>query len=178
MIRLAVLGDPLSFTRSPSLHRAGLAALTGPQDEVHKMVAEFDARRKVVVAGLNKLPGVSCATPKGAFYAFPNIKRTGWKAKPLASALLDDAGVANGPINTIAEVFKEPQVIARGLKIELPHAVAGKVPLVASPMRFSETPIKHEIPPPAVGQHTDEILRGVLKKTDAEIAGLRGGGVV
>ncbi len=92
--------------------------------------------------------------------------------------LLDDAGVANGPINTIAEVFKEPQVIARGLKIELPHAVAGKVPLVASPMRFSETPIKHEIPPPAVGQHTDEILREVLKKTDAEIAGLRGSGVV
>ncbi len=92
--------------------------------------------------------------------------------------LLDDAGVANGPINTIAEVFKEPQVIARGLKIELPHAVAGKVTLVASPMRFSETPIKHEIPPPAVGQHTDEILRGVLKKSEAEIAALRSGGVV
>ena len=92
--------------------------------------------------------------------------------------LLNDAGVANGPINTIAEVFKEPQVIARGLKIELPHAVAGKVTLVASPMRFSETPIKHEIPPPAVGQHTDEILRGVLKKSDAEIAALRSGGVV
>ncbi len=73
---------------------AGLAALTGPQDEVAKMVAAFDARRKVVVEGLNKLPGVSCATPKGAFYAFPNIKRTGWKAKPLASALLDEAGVA------------------------------------------------------------------------------------
>jgi aspartate aminotransferase len=73
---------------------AGLAALTGPQDEVAKMVAAFDARRKVVVEGLNKLPGVSCATPKGAFYAFPNIKRTGWKAKPLAAALLDEAGVA------------------------------------------------------------------------------------
>jgi aspartate aminotransferase len=73
---------------------AGLAALKGPQDEVAKMVAEFDRRRKVVVAGLNKLPGVSCATPKGAFYAFPNIKRTGWKAKPLANSLLDDAGVA------------------------------------------------------------------------------------
>ena len=73
---------------------AGLAALKGPQDEVWKMVAEFDKRRKVVVEGLNKLPGVSCATPKGAFYAFPNIKRTGWKAKALASALLDDAGVA------------------------------------------------------------------------------------
>jgi aspartate/methionine/tyrosine aminotransferase len=73
---------------------AGLAALTGPQDEVWKMIAEFDKRRKVVVEGLNKLPGVSCATPKGAFYAFPNIKSTGWKSKALATALLDDAGVA------------------------------------------------------------------------------------
>jgi aspartate/methionine/tyrosine aminotransferase len=73
---------------------AGLAALRGPQDEVHEMVAELDRRRAVVVAGLNHLPGVSCATPKGAFYAFPNIKRTGWKAKALASSLLEDAGVA------------------------------------------------------------------------------------
>jgi aspartate aminotransferase len=73
---------------------AGLAALAGPQDAVAAMVAEFDKRRKVVVEGLNRLPGMSCATPKGAFYAFPNIKRTGWKAKPLASALLEDAGVA------------------------------------------------------------------------------------
>jgi aspartate aminotransferase len=73
---------------------AGLAALTGPQDDVAKMVDEFDRRRRVVVDGLNKLPGVSCATPKGAFYAFPNIQHTGWKAKALASSLLDDAGVA------------------------------------------------------------------------------------
>jgi aspartate aminotransferase len=73
---------------------AGLAALTGPQDAVGSMVAEFDRRRRVVVEGLNRLPGMSCATPKGAFYAFPNIKRTGWKAKPLASALLEDSGVA------------------------------------------------------------------------------------
>ena len=73
---------------------AGLAALTGPQDAVHAMVAEFDRRRKIVVEGLNKLPGVSAATPKGAFYAFPNIAKTGWKAKPLASALLEETGVA------------------------------------------------------------------------------------
>jgi aspartate/methionine/tyrosine aminotransferase len=73
---------------------AGIAALTGPQDASEKMVAEFDRRRKVVVEGLNRLPGVSCATPKGAFYAFPNIKRTGWKAKALANALLEEAGVA------------------------------------------------------------------------------------
>ena len=77
-----------------SAQYAGLAALKGPQDEVRAMVAEFDKRRKVMVEGLNKLPGVSCATPKGAFYAYPNIKRTGWKAKALASSLLEDAGVA------------------------------------------------------------------------------------
>ena len=77
-----------------SAQYAGLAALKGPQDEVRRMVAEFDKRRKVVVEGLNKLRGVSCATPKGAFYAFPNIKRTGWRAKALASSLLEDAGVA------------------------------------------------------------------------------------
>jgi aspartate/methionine/tyrosine aminotransferase len=58
------------------------------------MVEEFDRRRSIVVTGLNNLPGMSCVMPKGAFYAFPNIKRTGWKAKPLANALLDDAGVA------------------------------------------------------------------------------------
>ncbi|WP_342360419.1 pyridoxal phosphate-dependent aminotransferase [Terrarubrum flagellatum] len=77
-----------------SAQYAGLAALTGPQDAVATMAAEFDRRRKAVVAGLNKLPGVSCITPKGAFYAFPNVSKTGWKAKPLASALLDDTGVA------------------------------------------------------------------------------------
>jgi aspartate aminotransferase len=73
---------------------AGLAALTGPQDEARHMIAEFDRRRTAVVDGLNRLPGVTCPVPKGAFYAFPNVKRTGWKAKPLASALLDEAGVA------------------------------------------------------------------------------------
>ena len=76
-----------------SAQYAGLAALTGPQDAVDKMVAEFDRRRKVVVDGLNKLPGVSCITPKGAFYAFPNVKGTGWKAKELANTLLNDTGV-------------------------------------------------------------------------------------
>jgi len=73
---------------------AGIAALTGPQDAVAHMREQFDKRRKLVVEGLNQLPGVSCITPKGAFYAFPNIKLTGWKAKPLANALLDETGVA------------------------------------------------------------------------------------
>lgn len=73
---------------------AALAALQGPQDAVHAMVAEFDARRKIVVDDLNAVPNLSCRTPLGAFYAFPNIKATGWKAKELASALLEETGVA------------------------------------------------------------------------------------
>ena len=73
---------------------AGIAALTGPQDAVANMLGEFDKRRKLVVEGLNELPGVSCIIPKGAFYAFPNVKLTGWKAKLLANALLDETGVA------------------------------------------------------------------------------------
>jgi aspartate/methionine/tyrosine aminotransferase len=73
---------------------AGIAAIDGPQDEVERMMRAFDRRRRMVVEGLNGLPGVSCITPKGAFYAFPNVSQTGWKAKPLARALLEDAGVA------------------------------------------------------------------------------------
>ncbi len=73
---------------------AGIAALDGPQDCVATMMAAFDARRRLVVEGLNALPGISCRTPKGAFYAFPNIAATGWKAKLLASALLEKAGIA------------------------------------------------------------------------------------
>ena len=74
---------------------AGIAAIDGPQDAVHEMVAAFDrAAAQVVTELLNTLPGVSCVTPKGAFYAFPNVSKTGWQAKPLANALLDEAGVA------------------------------------------------------------------------------------
>jgi aspartate/methionine/tyrosine aminotransferase len=73
---------------------AGIAAIDGPQDAVLEMVAAFDRRRKVVTTLLNALPGVSCVTPKGAFYAFPNVSETGWQAKPLANALLDVTGVA------------------------------------------------------------------------------------
>ena len=73
---------------------AAIEALSGPQNAVGEMIAEFDARRRIVVDLLNGLPGVSCITPKGAFYAFPNIRETEWKAKLLASALLEKAGIA------------------------------------------------------------------------------------
>ena len=91
---------------------------------------------------------------------------------------LEAAGVPNGPINTIEQVFAEPQAIARGLRVELPHPAAGKVSLVRSPMRFSATPVEHERPPPLLGEHTDEVLRGLLGMKDEEIAKLRAEAVV
>jgi crotonobetainyl-CoA:carnitine CoA-transferase CaiB-like acyl-CoA transferase len=93
-------------------------------------------------------------------------------------ALLESAGVPNGPINNIAQVFEEPQVQARGVRIELEHSAAGKLPLVASPMRFSGTPLEYRLAPPLLGEHTDEVLRALLGKSDAEIAALRAEGVV
>ena len=92
--------------------------------------------------------------------------------------LLEQAGVPNGPINNLQQVFDEPQVKAPGVRIEMEHPTAGKVPLVASPMRFSATPVEYKLPPPTLGQHTEEILRDVLKLDDAAIAGLRAGKIV
>ncbi len=91
--------------------------------------------------------------------------------------LLEGAGVPNGPINNIAQVYAEPQVKARGVRVELTNASGVKVPLVASPMRFSETPVEYRLAPPALGQHTEEVLRG-LGKSDAEIARLRAAKVI
>jgi aspartate aminotransferase len=73
---------------------AGIEALRGDQSSVDKMSAEFKRRRDAFVAGLNKIKGFSCRVPKGAFYAFPNITKTGWTSKKLADALLEQAGVA------------------------------------------------------------------------------------
>lgn len=78
-----------SFTQ-----RAAIAALTGDQAPAEAMIAEFRQRRDAFVARLNQIPGISCALPEGAFYAFPNIRATGWQSKPLADALLNEAGVA------------------------------------------------------------------------------------
>jgi aspartate/methionine/tyrosine aminotransferase len=73
---------------------AGIEALRGDQASVDHMCGEFKRRRDMFVAGLNKIKGFSCRMPKGAFYVFPNITKTGWKSKPLADALLEQAGVA------------------------------------------------------------------------------------
>ena len=78
-----------SFTQ-----RAALAALSGDQSEVYEMRSEFERRCRVFVGGLNRIKGFNALMPKGAFYVFANITRTGWESKPLADALLADAGVA------------------------------------------------------------------------------------
>ncbi|HEY3187523.1 MAG TPA: pyridoxal phosphate-dependent aminotransferase [Solirubrobacteraceae bacterium] len=78
----------------PFVQLAGIEALTGPQDAVAAMVAEFAARRELVVAGLNALPGVSCLSPRGAFYVFPNVAGVPIGAEELADRLLEEAGVA------------------------------------------------------------------------------------
>ncbi|MFM7246417.1 MAG: pyridoxal phosphate-dependent aminotransferase [Actinomycetota bacterium] len=101
----AVLPEPLRepITRliinsvsctAPATQLAGVAALTGPRDEINAMMAEFDRRRVAVVEGLNSLPGVTCRDPKGAFYAFPNVSGTGQDAKTVADRLLQESGVA------------------------------------------------------------------------------------
>ncbi len=73
---------------------AGVEALTGPQDDVERMVTEFKRRRDIIVDGLNAIPGIRCLRPRGAFYAFPNITGTGMRSRELAELLLNDGGVA------------------------------------------------------------------------------------
>ena len=77
-----------------SAQRAAIAALTGPWDEVHRFRSAFDSRRKLIVDGLNAIAGVTCETPQGAFYAFPNISGFGMRSDEFANRLLDEYGVA------------------------------------------------------------------------------------
>jgi len=90
---------------------------------------------------------------------------------------LEAAGVPCGPINNYAEVFENEQVRHRGLRVDIPHPL-GTVPTVASPMRFSATPVEYNLPPPRLGEHTREVLNGILGLSDAEIDRLRAQGVV
>jgi len=85
---------------------------------------------------------------------------------------LDQAKVPCGPINDLADVFADPQVRERQMTVKMPHPLAGSVRLVASPMKFSATPVQYRRSPPLLGEHTDEVLRE-LGLGDTEIAALR-----
>ncbi len=92
------LGSTAHFTQF-----AGIEAIVGPQDMVHRMVTEYQVRRDLIVAGLNAIPGITCQRPQGAFYAFPNITGTGMKSSELANLILDKAGVALLPGSAFGE---------------------------------------------------------------------------
>jgi crotonobetainyl-CoA:carnitine CoA-transferase CaiB-like acyl-CoA transferase len=93
-------------------------------------------------------------------------------------AALEPAGVPCGPINTIDQVFGDPQVVARGLQFALPHAQAGSVPQVGNPIQFSRSRIEYRLAPPVLGEHTEQVLGELLGLTPSEIASLRGRGAV
>ncbi len=91
---------------------------------------------------------------------------------------LEVAGVPCGPVNDLAQVFDDPQVLARGLAIELPHALGGRVAQVASPIRLSETPVEYRRAPPLLGEHTAQVLQALLGMSGDEVVALREAGVL
>ena len=92
--------------------------------------------------------------------------------------LFEQVGVPCGPINTLADVFADPQVQARGLKFTMPHPVAGDIPLVASPIRMSDTPVQYRTAPPQLGQHTRAVLSEVLGLSEQAMNDLQQQGVL
>ncbi len=93
-------------------------------------------------------------------------------------AELETAGVPCGPINDLAQVFEDAQVRARGLRVDMPHPLAGSVPQVASPLRLSQTPVEYRLPPPLLGEHTQAVLSGWLGLDAGSIAELTSAGVI
>ena len=94
------------------------------------------------------------------------------KTKDAWISELEAVGVPCGPINTLADTFENPQVVARGLRMDLDHPTAGKVPMVANPIKYSATPLQYEAPPPLLGEHTEAVLRD-LGYAPEQIAKLR-----
>lgn len=88
-------------------------------------------------------------------------------------SIFEPLGVPCGPINRLDAVYADPQVQHRGIKISVPHPLAGEIPLVANPIKYSRTPISYDTPPPMLGEHTDEVLTELLGKSSAEIKALR-----
>lgn len=92
--------------------------------------------------------------------------------------LLEAANVPCGPINNMKEVFEDPQVQHRQLRVDMPHPLGGTASVVRSPLRLSETPVEYRLAPPTLGQHNEEVLKGLLGKSDAVLASLKAAGIV
>ncbi|HEY8069605.1 MAG TPA: CaiB/BaiF CoA-transferase family protein [Burkholderiales bacterium] len=92
--------------------------------------------------------------------------------------LLEAANVPCGPINNMKEVFEDPQVRHRGLRVDMPHPLGGAAPVVRSPVRLSETPVEYRLAPPMLGQHNEEVLKGLLGRSDADLQQLKAAGIV
>ncbi|MEK6733560.1 MAG: pyridoxal phosphate-dependent aminotransferase [Pseudomonadota bacterium] len=101
--KMNLLLETTSSCVSPFIQRGGIEALCGSQEIVNNMVNEYRRRRDIIVDGLNSLPGVKCIKPKGAFYAFPNITKTGMNSKEFADFMLNEAGVAVAPGNIFGD---------------------------------------------------------------------------
>ncbi len=102
------------------------------------------------------------------------------RARPVAfwTEQLEAAGVPCGPINSIAQALADPQIVARGLRIDLPHPLAGHVPLVGNPIKMSATPPAYDRPPPLLGEHTEEVLRQLLGCSEHDLLALRQAGAI
>jgi formyl-CoA transferase len=105
-----------------------------------------------------------------------DVMRTRSKREWIAA--LEAANVPCGPINNMQEVFEDPQVQHRQLRVDIPHPLGGVAPVVASPLRLSGTPVEYRMAPPTLGQHNDEILKGLLHRSDAEMKRLKDAGIV
>jgi formyl-CoA transferase len=92
--------------------------------------------------------------------------------------VLEAANVPCGPINNMKEVFEDPQVQHRQLRVDMPHPLGGTASVVRSPLRLSATPVEYRLAPPALGQHNEEILRGLLGRSDADLQQLKAAGIV
>lgn len=93
-------------------------------------------------------------------------------------AVLEPLGVPCGPIHRLDDVFANPQIRARQMQVDVPHPLSGTVPLVANPIKFSRTPLSYEVPPPMLGEHTDQVLQQVLGKSPDEVSALRRKGIL
>jgi glutaryl-CoA transferase len=105
-----------------------------------------------------------------------DVMRT--RAKHEWIELLEAANVPCGPINNMKEVFEDPQVLHRKLRVDMPHPLGGVAPVVASPLRLSATPVEYRLAPPMLGQHNEEVLKGLLGRSDAEMKRLKDAGIV